>query len=146
MISISFFLGFSLSSFCANLVFYVYKRRSYYLNRIKLLIFGLIIITTCSLISNLPFFLTNSADLFIDKEQGFFVPTIIFNLANIIYSASVILFLLSLLNVDEKIIDLEMPPQLSNKQGDISIGRILKGNAKKQKFYLKDLVKSIHWH
>jgi hypothetical protein len=107
------------------------------------LIFGIIISTTLCLISNLPFFLTNNSDLFIDKEQGYFIPTILFNLSNIFYSASVILFLLSLLNIDKKIIDLEPPPQLSNKQGDVPIGRVLKGQAKKHKFYLalRDLEK-----
>ncbi|MFX1380595.1 MAG: ATP-binding protein [Promethearchaeota archaeon] len=85
----------------------------------------------------------NNSDYFIDKEKGFFIPTILFNLGNLLYSASVILFLLSFLQVDESIIDLEIPTQLSNKKGDIPIGRILKGKAKKQKFYLalKDLEK-----
>lgn len=143
MVSILFFLGLSSISFCVNLVFYRYKRRNYYLNRIKLLIFGIIICTTLLLISNLPFFISNNSDSFIDKEQGYFIPTILFNLANILYSASIILFLLSLLRIDEKIIDLEIPPQVGNKKGDVPIGRILKGKAKKQKFYLalKDLEK-----
>jgi hypothetical protein len=91
----------------------------------------------------LPFFISNNSDLFIDKEQGYFIPTILFNLANILYSASIILFLLSLLHIDEKIIDLEIPPQLGKRKGDVPIGRILKGKAKKQKFYLsiRDLEK-----
>ena len=81
--------------------------------------------------------------MFIDKKQGYFITTILFNLANILYSASVILFLLSLLHIDEKIIDLEIPPQLGNRKGDIPIGRVLKGKAKKQKYYLaiRDLEK-----
>ena len=143
MISIFFFLGLAVISFCANLVFYIYKRRKYYLNRIKVLIFGVLICNTIFLIINLPFFITNNSDSFIDKVQGYFLPTVLFNLANILYSASVIIFLLSFLQVDENIIDLEIPIQLSNKKGDIPIGRILKGKAKKQKFYLalKDLEK-----
>ncbi|MCK4371115.1 MAG: ATP-binding protein, partial [Candidatus Lokiarchaeota archaeon] len=81
--------------------------------------------------------------MFIDKKNGFFFPTIIFNLANALYSASIILFLLTFLQVDERIIDLEIPSQLNNKKGDIPIGRILKGRVQKQKFYLsiKDLEK-----
>jgi hypothetical protein len=107
------------------------------------LIFGVIIGTTLFLIINLPFFLSSNSELFINKEQGYFIPTILFNLANILYSASIILFLLSLLHIDEKIIDLEIPPQMGNRKGDIPIGRILKGKAKKQKFYLsiRDLEK-----
>ncbi|MFX0039041.1 MAG: ATP-binding protein [Promethearchaeota archaeon] len=107
------------------------------------MILGILIITTISLINNIPFFLTNNSESFIDKEPGFFIPTILFNLANILYSASVILFLLSILQTDANIIELEIPSELSNKNGDIPIGRILKGKAKKQKFHLalKDLEK-----
>ncbi|MFX0106172.1 MAG: ATP-binding protein [Candidatus Hodarchaeota archaeon] len=80
---------------------------------------------------------------FIDHNYGLFIPTIIFNLANALYSASIILFLLTFLQVDENMIDLEIPSQLSNRNGKIPIGRILKGKAKKQKFFLsiKDLEK-----
>jgi hypothetical protein len=108
-----------------------------------LLIFGVLLTATISLITNLPFFIANNSESFIDKEKGFFLPTILFNFANILYSSSVILFLLSFLEIDETIIDLEIPAQLSNKRGNIPIGRILKGKAKKQKFYLalKDLEK-----
>ncbi|MFX0006660.1 MAG: ATP-binding protein, partial [Candidatus Hermodarchaeota archaeon] len=107
------------------------------------MIFGIIICATLFLIINLPFFLSKNSDLFIDKGQGYFIPTILFNLANMLYSASVIFFLLSLLHTDEKIIDLEIPPQLGNRKGDIPIGRVLKGKAKKQKYYLaiRDLEK-----
>jgi len=143
MFSIVLFFWFALISFCVNFVFYTYKRRKYYLNRIKVLIFVALLCTTITLIVNLPFFITNNSNLFIDKEHGYFIPTIIFNLANILYSASVILFLLSFLEFDERIIDLENPVQLNNRKGNIPIGIILKGKAKKQKFHLalKDLEK-----
>ncbi len=143
MNSILFFLGLAVISFFTNMVFYRYKRRRYYLNRIKVLIFGVLICSTIFLFFNLPFFIMNNSDLFIDKEQGYFIPTVLFNLGNIFYSTSVILFLLSFVQVDRTIIDLEIPTQVSNKKGNIPIGRILKGKAKKQKFYLalKDLEK-----
>jgi len=143
MISITIFFGLSLISLCVNIVFYIYKKKKYYLSRIKVLIFGILICTTLTLIVNIPFFITNSAEPFIEKKQGYLVPTVLFNLANILYSASVILFLLSFLQGDENIINLEIPTKLSNKKGNIPIGRILKGKAKKKKFYLalKDLEK-----
>ena len=143
MLTFLIFLSLSLISFCINIIFYVYKTKKYYLNRIRLLILGIIILTTVLLVFNLPFFILNNSDLFMDKNQGFFIPTIIFNLANILYFASIILFFLSFLQNDENIIDLDIPTQLSNRKGTILIGRILKGNAKKQKFYLglKDLEK-----
>ncbi|MFX0141635.1 MAG: ATP-binding protein, partial [Candidatus Hodarchaeota archaeon] len=52
-------------------------------------------------------------------------------------------FLLTFLHSDEDIIELEVPLQLRKKDGNIAIGRILKGKAKKQKFFLsiKDLEK-----
>ena len=143
MILIFTFFALSVITLLVNILFYIYKRKKYYLNRIKLLISGIIISTTLFLILNIPFFINNDFDLFINKKNGFFFPTIIFNLANALYSASIILFLLTFLQVDERIIDLEIPSQLNNKKGDIPIGRILKGKAQKQKFYLsiKDLEK-----
>ena len=143
MLSISLFLSLSLISFFVNFIFYIYKLKKYYLNRIKVLILGIIIFNTIFLIVNLPFFILNNSDSFLDKNQGFFIPTIIFNLANILYFLSIILFFLSFLHNDENIIDLEIPNLLRNKKGNIPIGRILKGKAKKQKFYLalRDLEK-----
>ncbi len=143
MISITFFSGLSLISLCVNIIFYIYKKKKYYLSRIKVLIFGILICTTISLIANIPFFIINSAEPFLEKKQGYIIPTVLFNLANIQYSFSVILFLLSFLQGDENIINLEIPTKLSNKKGNIPIGRILKGKAKKKKFNLalKDLEK-----
>ncbi len=143
MILILSFLGLSIISLIVNILFYLYKVRKYYLNRIKILIFIILIVNTIFLIINLPFFITNDSNSFIDKKHGFFIPTILFNLANVLYSISIILYLFTFLRVDENIIDLEIPSQLSNKKGNIPIGRILRGKAKKQKFYLsiKDLEK-----
>jgi len=143
MILIFTFFALSVITLLVNILFYIYKRKKYYLNRIKILISGIIISTTLFLILNIPFFINNDFYLFIDKKNGFFFPTIIFNLANALYSVSIILFLLTFLQVDERIIDLEIPSQLNNKKGDIPIGRILKGRVQKQKFYLsiKDLEK-----
>jgi len=143
MIFILSFLGLSVISLSVNILFYIYEMRKYYLNRIKILIFVILICNTIFLIINLPFFIINDSDSFIDKKQGIFIPTILFNLANVLYSASVILYLLTFLKIDESVVDLEIPSQLSNKKGNIPIGRILKGKAKKQKFYLsiKDLEK-----
>ena len=136
MISILIFLGLTVISLCVNIVFYSYKKRKYYLNRIKILIFGILICTTIFLILNLPFFINNSSDSFIDKKQGYFIPTVLFNLANILYSTSVILFLLAFLQVNGDVIDLDIPSKLCNKNGKIAFGQILKGKAKKQRFYL----------
>ena len=119
-------------SLCVNIGFYSYKKRKYELNRIRVLNFGLLICTAIFLVINLPFFIANSSDSFFDKDQGYFIPTVLFNLANILYSASVILFLLAFLQIDENVIDLEIPSKLRNKNGKIAIGRILKGKANKQ--------------
>lgn len=143
MISFLIFFFLSAITLCINIVFYIYKKRKYYLNRIKLLIFGILLFTAIFLIINLPFFINNGSDSFIDKKQGFFVPTVLFNLGNIIYTTSIILFLLSFLEVDGSSIDLEIPAHVSNKKGCIPIGRILRGKTQKKKFYLalKDLEK-----
>jgi len=141
MISFLIFLVLSAITLCINTIFYIYKKRKYYLNKIKILIFGILLFNTIFLIFNLPFFINNNSDLFIDKKQGFFIPTVLFNFSNLFYTASIILFLLSFLEVDGNLIDLEIPTQISSKKTSIPIGRILRGKAKKQKFYLtlKDL-------
>ncbi len=137
------FFTLSLVSLTVNIVFYLYKIRKYYLNRIKILISGILICTTLFLVINLPLFINYDFNSFIDKKNGLIFPTLLFNLANALYSAAIILFLLTFLQVDKQIIDLEIPSQLNNKKGDIPIGRILKGKAKKRNFYLsiKDLEK-----
>ena len=109
MESLLIFIGFTIMSLCANIGFYSYKKRKYELNRIRVLNIGLLICTAIFLVINLPFFITNSSDSFFDKDQGYFIPTVLFNLANILYSASVILFLLAFLQIDENVIDLEIP-------------------------------------
>jgi hypothetical protein len=143
MILFLLFLGLSIISLSINILFYTYKRRKYYLSRIKIVIFIILLCTTISLIINVPFFIINDSDGFIHKTHGFLIPTILFNIANLAYSVSVIFFLLSYLQNNKGLIDLEIPSQLSNKQGQVPIGRILKGKAKKNKFFLsvKDLEK-----
>lgn len=143
MILILFFLGLSVISLSGNILFYVYRMRKYYLNRIKILVFVILLFTTIVLIINLPFFIQNNYDFFIDKNSGYYIPTILFNIANVFFSASVILFLLTFLQSDEDIIDLEVPSQLRKREGNIAIGRVLKGKAKRQKYFLsiKDLEK-----
>ncbi|UCC20676.1 MAG: ATP-binding protein [Promethearchaeota archaeon] len=130
-------------SLCVNIIFYKYRRREYSLKRIKILVLGILTCITILLITNVPFFILHNSDSFLDKAQYFFIPTLLFNLANMFYSASVILFLLSFFQVDDNVIDLDLPSKLLNKNGNIMSGWILKGKAKKHKFYLalKDLEK-----
>ncbi|MFX1420279.1 MAG: ATP-binding protein [Promethearchaeota archaeon] len=143
MIYILVFLGITVLCLFVNIVFYNYKKRQYSLNRIKILILGILVCATIFLIKSLPFFISNDSDSFLDNSQGLFTPTMLFNLANIFYSASVILFLLSFFQADDNVIDLDLPSKLINKNGNILFGRFLKGKAEKQKFYLalKDLEK-----
>ncbi len=110
--------------------------KNYYFNSIKILIFVILMVTLGLLILNIPFFIFNNSDPFIEKKNGFFIPTILFNIANALYTTSVILFLLTFLQGDENVIDLEIPYKKRNRNENIPIGRILKGKAKKQKFYL----------
>jgi hypothetical protein len=59
------------------------------------------------------------------------------------YAMSIILNLLVFFQGDENIISLEIPSRLSSRKGKITIGRVLKGKFRRQKFYLsfKDLEK-----
>ncbi|MFW9828252.1 MAG: ATP-binding protein [Candidatus Thorarchaeota archaeon] len=142
MISFIIFSSFTLVSICTNTLYYLLKKRKYSLNRIKIFIIIILTTTTIFLIINIPFFFNDNPDLSIDKNTTYFIPTILFNLSNIIYSVSIVLFLLTYLQYNDNLIDLEIPKQIKNKKGNILIGKILKGRAK-QKFYLalKDLEK-----
>ena len=99
--------------------------------------------TTVFLIINLPFFIFNKPIYFVNEVIEFIVPTFIFNTANIFYIISIILYLLAFLQIDNSAIELEIPSQIDFKGGNIPIGRILRGSAKKKKFFLsiRDLEK-----
>ncbi|MFW9942141.1 MAG: ATP-binding protein [Candidatus Thorarchaeota archaeon] len=95
------------------------------------------------LIVNVPYFLKKEPKLFLDIDNTVFVPTLLFNISNIFYFSSLMLYLLIFFQIDESKIDLEVPSHLSFKKGEIPIGRFIKGKMRKRKFYLslKDLEK-----
>jgi len=109
----------------------------------ELVIIGAIIALTAFLIINLPYFIMNDPNLFLDISHKIVILTILFNLSNIFYFSSMILNLLTFFQVDESTIDLEVPSCMSSKKGKFPIGRALKGKFRRQRFSLslKDLEK-----
>jgi len=143
MITFLLFFGISTLSLIINTIFYLHKETSYSLLRNKLLIFFLILISTIFLIINLPYFIENDSHLFLEINHDVVIPTILFNLSNIFYAISVIINLLVYFQDDDSIISLETPSRVSSRKGKFTIGRVLKGKFRRQKFYLslKDLEK-----
>ncbi len=139
----SAFLGLSIFSFILNFIFYRYKKKGYYLNHSKIVVFLILIVSTIFLILNIPFFIYNNSGFFINKKIEFILPTLIFNLSNAFYFFGIVLFLLSFFDNDNENIELEIPLKLNSKKGNFSIGTILKKRVKKSKFFLslKDLEK-----
>ncbi|MHA2122731.1 MAG: ATP-binding protein, partial [Promethearchaeota archaeon] len=119
------------------------KENKFALKRNKIFIFVLLNTLAVFLILNLPFFITNNSRLFLDLDHKLVTPTIAFNLSNIIFCASIILFLLVFFQTDKDGINLKIPPRTSSKRGEIFIGRVLKGKVRKHKFWIpiKDLEK-----
>ncbi|MFX1411211.1 MAG: ATP-binding protein, partial [Promethearchaeota archaeon] len=66
-----------------------------------------------------------------------------FNLSNFFLGISIIFHLLTFLQFDEIIINLDIPSHSDSNKGNVLLGRILKGKVKKQRFFLsiKDLEK-----
>jgi len=126
-------------------IFNAYKKWKYCLIKVKIIILILLITTTLVLILNIPFFIRNNPEFFIDKTNEFLIPTILFNISNAFYCSSVILFLLALFEDNEISIELEIPSKFNSKKGDIPVERFLKGYITKSKFFLsmKDLEKNM---
>ena len=143
MISFLIFLGLSILILILNIVFYSYKEKFYSEKTNEVFLFILFIISTIFLIVNLPYFINKDLKLFLDVNNKVFVPTLLFNISNIFYFSSIILYLLVFFQIGESKIDLEVPSHLSSKKGEIPIGRIIKGKMRERKFYLslKDLEK-----
>jgi len=143
MISFLTFFILSTLSLIVNIVFYLHRESSYNLIRNKILIFIFLSASTTFLIINLPYFIINDSNLFLDISHEVIIPTTLFNLSSIFFFSSIILNLLGFFQVDESTITLEVPSRMSSKKGKVPIGRVLKGKFRRQNFYLslKDLEK-----
>ncbi|MFX1571360.1 MAG: ATP-binding protein [Promethearchaeota archaeon] len=109
----------------------------------KKMIYFFFVISTTFLILNLPFFIANDSDLYLNIDNEDFIPTIIFNFSNLFYLSSLIIYIITIFQNDECVINLEVPSHINSKRGNIFIGSILKGKTAKQRFRLsiKDLEK-----
>jgi hypothetical protein len=143
MISFLIFFGLSILILVFNMISYLHKEKFFSEKKKKLFLLILFIISTIFLIVNLPFFIKKDSKLFLDIDNTVFVPTLLFNISNIFYFSSMVLYFLIFFQIDESKIDLEVPSHLSYKKGEIPIGKFIKGKIRNRKFYLslKDLEK-----
>ena len=144
-ISFLMFLILSISCSILNIIFYIYKKKGYYLHNLRKIIFVNFIASTIFLIIGLPFFILNNGDEITESFEVFLLPIILFNLSMFLFVFSIIIFLLPHLEEELNRINLEIPSYHNANKGSIKIGKIMKGKHKKYNFYLsiKDLEKHV---
>ena len=142
MLSFLIFFILSLFNLGINIIFY-FKENGYSPIINKLLLFIIFSTSTIFLIINLPYFIINDSNLFLEVNNRVIIPTVLYNISLLLYIASIILFLLFIFQIEESVVFLETPSRVGSKKGKIYIGKVLRGRFKKQKFNLslKDLEK-----
>ncbi|TFG01493.1 MAG: ATP-binding protein [Promethearchaeota archaeon] len=137
------FLLVSMITLVINIVFYVYKRRGYSLNHMKLLVITSLIVSSYFLVVGLPFFILNKPTIIINSFEKYWNQILFFNLSIFFLFISLIILLFPSLDIDKSKILLEIPSFKNAKRGKIKIGRVLKGNRRRYEFSLsiKDLEK-----
>jgi len=137
------FLTISIISFIINILYYNYKKKRYSLFRLKILIIFTFIILLVFLIIGIPFYITTNSKEVLQRIEMYILPIISYNFSTILFGISITLFIKALLEEDENLIRLNIPSRLDSRKGNIKIGRIMKGGAKKYKYFLslKDLEK-----
>ena len=137
------FFILSIISVFINIIFYTYKKKEYSLVKSKKIVYVFLIISSVFLILGLPFFITNSPRVIINSFDSYLIPIILYNFAVFFFSISLIFFCLPYLEIDENIINLDIPSYPNSKKGTVNIGRCLKGKKRKHNFFLsiKDLEK-----
>ncbi len=137
------FLTISIIFFVINLLYYSFKKRGYSLSRFRIGIIFAFITSLIFVIMGIPFYLiTDSRDI-LQRIEFYMFPIMSYNFSIILFGLSITLFIKALLDNDENLVRLHVPSRLDSRKGNIKIGRVLKGNTKKHKFFLsfKDLEK-----
>ena len=135
------FLILSVVSLFINLVYFSLKKKEYPLSKWKPILIAIHIFTGIFLIIGTPFFIVNESEIVMISFVQYIAPIITFNISTGFFIISLIIFLIPFLESNENTITLEGPSHINSKKGSIHIGTVLKGNSKKQKFFLniKDL-------
>ncbi len=129
-------LTLSLTGFC--IIFFLARKRENSPIKLKILIILLLGICLIIFILKSLLTLTTTAESLIFSEN-----IIISNIPFFLLCFSTALFIYSIHNADDDIVDLEEPSFLKSRKGTIKIGKVVKGKNKKHKFLisLKDLEK-----
>ena len=135
------FLILSIVSLLINLIYFSLKKKEYPLTKWKSIIVIIHNFTGILLISGTPFFIVNESESIMISFVHYIAPIITFNISTGFFILSLIIFLIPFLESNDNTITLEGPSHMTSKKGSIHIGTVLKGNSKKQKFFLniKDL-------
>ena len=95
------------------------------------------------LIIGIPFYLTSDSKDLLRRIDIYATPIVLYNFSIILFGISIIVFIKAFLEEDESVIRLKVPSRLESRRGIVKIGRVMKGNIRKHKFFLslKDLEK-----
>ena len=129
-------LTLSLPGFC--IIFFIARKRENSPIKLKYIIILLLGICLIIFIIKSLSTLTSTSESIISSEN-----IIISNIPFFMLCFSTALFIYSIHNADDDIVELEEPSFLKSRKGKIKIGKVMKGNNKKYKFFLslKDLEK-----
>ena len=130
------FLILSIVSLLINLIYFSLKKKDYPLTKWKPIIVTIHIFTGILLVSGTPFFIVNESETIMISFVQYIAPIITFNISTGFFLLSLIIFLIPFLESKENTITLEGPSYVNSKKGSIHIGTVLKGNSKKQKYFL----------
>ena len=121
-----------------SIIFFITRKREKSPKKLRYLI--ILILGTCLII----FVLNSLSSLTAPSEQLIFSDNIILNnISFFLLCFSTALFIYSINNADDDIIELEEPSFFKSRKGKIKVGKVMKGKNQKYKFFLslKDLEK-----
>ncbi len=126
-----FYLGLNVVIIILNTVFFIARKRENSANKLKYLIIIILGISITILGFNSLPYMINSTDSVRSSEQ-----ILLDNLFLFLLCFSTVLFIYSIHNSDDDIVELKKPSFFKARKGKIKIGKIVKDGHKKGKFFL----------
>ena len=117
--------------FGLSIVFFIARRQEHLVNKLKLVVICLMLISVIIFISNSLSLLSLSSELL--RLSGKVLSS---NIFLFLLCFSIGLFFYTIYHEDDDIIELEKPPYLKSRKGSIKIGRTMEGTHTKHKFWL----------
>lgn len=132
--TINFLLALLLLVLC--FLYHYFKLKKYSFEVVKIFLFSFFIFTTVMIIDDIFYFLYSESREILKNLSTKPFEILIFNLTIAFYAFSIILHLLTLIELRKKDIKLTIPSKIEAKRGEINIGKVVDGNKDKYTFKL----------